>query len=191
MLFGVISASCTDSSAPSVIGDRMQHHVHLLEQRARLGIVHQLLAELQNVAGAGNFVGVLAAGINDGRLERGFLGPRAQHRGRRQHHVGGPQIFAQITAAHPIHVDARMSAPSCASIDGIFVGTDRLIPLHRCDRLRSRVIRDHRTRTRGRRDVQARVFARRGRFDFRRQAASGSSNSNAICFRCGYASSSL
>ncbi len=89
------------------VGDRMQHHVDLLEHGSRLRVVQKLIAQLQNVTGAGNFVGVLPPGINDGCLQRGLFGHGAKLRRRRQRHVGGPQILAEIAAAHPVHIRRR------------------------------------------------------------------------------------
>ena len=74
------------------IGDGMQHHVDLLEQLALGGIGHELLAQLIDVAGAGDFVGVLAAGIDDRRLQGGFLGPGTQQSRGRQRDVRGPDV---------------------------------------------------------------------------------------------------
>ena len=50
------------------IVDGMQNHVDLFEKCARRRIGDKLLAEPVDVAGAGDFVGVLAARIDDGRL---------------------------------------------------------------------------------------------------------------------------
>ena len=50
------------------IGDGMQHYVNLLEQGVRHGVGGELLAQLIDMAGAGDFVGVLASAIKDRRL---------------------------------------------------------------------------------------------------------------------------
>src|SRR2546430_13660716 len=44
----------------------VQDHVDLLQQIARCSVVDQLVAELQDVTGAGNLIGVLPPRIDDG-----------------------------------------------------------------------------------------------------------------------------
>jgi hypothetical protein len=98
------------------IVDGVQHHVDLFQQLAAAGIGYELLGQLIDMAGAGDFIGVLAPGVHNRSFEGGFLGPGPQQGRGGQGDVRGPNVAAQIAAAHRVHVDAGI--PGEAGEDG-------------------------------------------------------------------------